>query len=37
VTPCKLLVGCTGTDELVLYRHVVLEKMESPTQVNTYA
>jgi hypothetical protein len=35
VTSCKLLVGCTGTDELVLYRHVVLEKMESPTQVNT--
>lgn len=34
VTPCKLLVGCTGTDELVLFRHVVLEKMESPTQVN---
>ena len=32
-TPCKLLVGCSSTDELLVLRQVVLERMESPTQV----
>lgn len=32
-SPCKLLVGCSSTDELLLLRHVVLERMDSPTQV----
>lgn len=33
LTPCKLLVGCSSTDELLLLRQVVLERMDSPTKV----
>lgn len=32
-SPCKLLVGCSSTDELLLLRSTVLERMESPMQV----
>lgn len=31
--PCKLLVGCSSTDDLLLLRSVVLEKFYSPLQV----
>jgi len=32
-SPCKLLVGCSGTDELLLLRSLVVEKFDSPMQV----
>lgn len=32
-SPCKLLVGCSDTDELLLLRSVVLERFDSPLQV----
>lgn len=34
-TPCKLLVGCSGTDELVLLRNLVVERFEPTLQVRT--
>lgn len=32
-SPCKLVVGCSGTDELLLLRSLVVEKFDSPMQV----
>jgi hypothetical protein len=32
-TPCKLLVGCSSTDDLLLLRGLVLETFQSPMQV----
>jgi hypothetical protein len=32
-TPCKLLCGCSSTDQLLLMRSMVLETFESPMQV----
>jgi len=32
-SPCKLVVGCSSTDELLLVRSVVLETFQSPLQV----
>jgi hypothetical protein len=33
LSACKLLVGCSSTDELLLLRSTVLERLESPMQV----
>lgn len=33
-TPCKLLCGCSNTDQLLLMRSVVLETFISPLQVS---
>jgi hypothetical protein len=33
-TPCKLLCGCSSTDQLLLMRSIVLETFESPMQVS---
>lgn len=32
-SPCKLMVGCSSTDDLLLCRGVVLERLEEPMQV----
>lgn len=34
-TPCKLLCGCSSTDQLLLLRSLVLETFQSPLQVCT--
>jgi hypothetical protein len=34
-TPCKLLCGCSSTDQLLLMRSMVLETFESPMQVTS--
>jgi hypothetical protein len=34
-TPCKLLCGCSSTDQLLLMRSMVLETFESPMQVSS--
>ncbi|WIA13166.1 hypothetical protein OEZ85_006758 [Tetradesmus obliquus] len=33
-TPCKLLCGCSSTDQLLLMRSMVLETFESPMQLH---
>lgn len=36
-TPCKLLCGCSNTDQLLLMRSVVLETFASPLQVSLHS